>query len=178
YSRFIRPGAVRIGATSGDSNLKVSAYINTNGTVSIAVLNTSSSSITASYAMQNAGVADGTTVTPYMTNSSNNTAAQATTTVSGGSFSATIPARSLVTYVISGTSSITPTPTPGTTPTPTPTNTPTPTPTPTNTPTPTPTPTKAPTQTPTPKPTTPPGASPTAGATATAGASPTATATT
>src|SRR5581483_6771843 len=41
YSRFIRPGAVRIGATSGDSNLKVSVYINTNGTVSIAVLNTS-----------------------------------------------------------------------------------------------------------------------------------------
>ena len=141
YSRFIRPGAVRIGAMSGDSNLKVSAYINTNGTVSIAVLNTSSSSITASYALQNAGVADGTTVTPYLTNSSNNTAAQATTTVSGGSFSATIPARSLVTYVISGTGSVTPTPTPGTTPTPTPTNTPTPTPTPTNTPTPTPTPT-------------------------------------
>jgi glucuronoarabinoxylan endo-1,4-beta-xylanase len=130
YSRFIRPGAVRIGATSGDSNLQVSAYKNTNGTVSIVVLNTASSAITASYTLSNTGVADGTAVTPYLTNSSNNTAQQAATSVSGGAFSATIPARSLVTYVLGGTGGgITPTPTPPTT-TPTatpPTTTPTPT---------------------------------------------------
>jgi hypothetical protein len=51
-------------------------------------------------------------VTPYLTNSSNNTAQQGPTSVSGGSFSATIPARSLVTYVLSGSSGVTPTPTP------------------------------------------------------------------
>src|SRR5579884_2064852 len=45
YSRYILPGAVRIGATSGDSNLQVSAYKNTNGAVSIVVLNTASSAI-------------------------------------------------------------------------------------------------------------------------------------
>src|SRR5579875_2325520 len=132
YSRFIRPGAVRIGASTGDSNLEVSAYKNTNGVVAIVVLNQASSAITASYALQNTGVADGTTVTPYLTNSSNDTAAQAATSVSGGSFSATIPARSLVTYVLSGSGGVTPTPTPtrGTTPTPTPTQGTTPTPTP------------------------------------------------
>ncbi|HZR40368.1 MAG TPA: glycoside hydrolase [Ktedonobacteraceae bacterium] len=100
YSRFIRPGAVRIGASSGDSNLKVSVYRNTSGAVSIVVLNTANSAITASYSLQNTGVANGTTVTPYLTNNSNHTAQQATTSVSGGSFSATIPARSLVTYVL------------------------------------------------------------------------------
>ena len=121
YSRFIRPGAVRIGATSGDSNLQVSAYKNTNGTVSIVVLNQSTSGIAASYSLQSAGVADGTTVTPYLTNGSNDTAAQGTTSVSGGAFSATIPGRSLVTYVLNGTSGVTPTPTAGTTPTATPT---------------------------------------------------------
>ncbi len=133
YSRFIRPGAVRIGATSGDSNLDVSAYKNTNGTVSIVVLNTSSSAITATYSLSNTGVADGTAVTPYLTNGSNNTAQQAATSVSGGAFSATIPARSLVTYVLSGTGGVTPTVPPTVTPTP-PTVTPTP---PTVTPTPT-----------------------------------------
>ncbi|HVU69100.1 MAG TPA: ricin-type beta-trefoil lectin domain protein, partial [Ktedonobacteraceae bacterium] len=102
YSRFIRPGAVRIGASSGDSNLRVSAFRNTNGVVSIVVLNAANSAITTSYALQNTGVADGTTVTPYLTNGSNHTAQQGTTSVSGGSFSATIPARSLVTYVLSG----------------------------------------------------------------------------
>ena len=127
YSRYIRPGAVRIGATSGDSNLEVTAYKNTNGTVSIVVLNTATSAITASYSLSNTGVADGTAVTPYLTNGSNNTAQQTATSVSGGSFSATIPARSLVTYVLSGTGGVTPTPTPPTTtPTPSPTVTPTP----------------------------------------------------
>lgn len=144
YSRFIRPGAVRIGASSGDSNLQVSAYRNTNGTVSIVVLNTASSAITASYSLQNTGVANGATVTPYLTNNSSHTAQQATTSVSGGSFSATIPARSLVTYVLTGTGGVTPTPTAtsGTTPTPTPTAGTTPTPTPTAGTTPTPTPTQ------------------------------------
>jgi O-glycosyl hydrolase len=134
YSRFIRPGAVRIGVTSGDSNLQASAYKNTNGSVSIVVLNTSSSSIPASYALQGTGITDGAVVTPYLTNGSNNTAAQATTSVSGGSFSATIPARSLVTYSIPASSSITPTPTSTLTTTPMPTagTTPTPTPTPTS----------------------------------------------
>jgi len=132
YSRFIRPGAVRIGASSGDSNLDVTAYKNTNGTISIVVLNSANSAITASYSLQNTGVANGATVTPYLTNGSNNMAQQATTSVSGGSFSATIPARSQVTYVFSGSSGTTPTPTPtqGTTPTPTPTQGTTPTPTP------------------------------------------------
>ncbi|HET8840302.1 MAG TPA: cellulose binding domain-containing protein [Ktedonobacteraceae bacterium] len=137
YSRFVRPGAVRIGASTGDSNLNLSAYKNTNGTVSIVVLNTANSSITASYALRNAGVADGTIVTPYLTNDANHTAAQATTTVSGGSFNATIPARSLVTYVLSGSSGLTPTPTTATTPTAMPTQGVTPTATPMNTPTPT-----------------------------------------
>ncbi|HEX7737652.1 MAG TPA: cellulose binding domain-containing protein [Ktedonobacteraceae bacterium] len=132
YSRFVRPGAVRIGATSGDNNLQVSAYKNSNGSVSIVALNSSSSAVTASYALSGTGVADGTTVTPYLTNGSNNTAAQTSTSVNGGSFSATIPARSLVTYVLSGTGGgVTPTPTTGTTPTPTPTTGTTPTPTPT-----------------------------------------------
>ncbi len=143
YSRYIHPGAVRIGARSGDSNLQVSAYKNTNGTISIVVLNKASSAITASYALQSTGVANGATATPYLTNGSNNTAQQATTSVNSGSFSATIPARSLVTYVLNGSGggNPTPTPTPGSTPTPTPGSTPTPTPTPGSTPTPTPTPT-------------------------------------
>jgi len=138
YSRYIHPGAVRIGASSGDSNLQVSAYKNTDGTVSIVVLNNASSAITASYALQGTNVANGATVTPHLTNGSNNASQQATTTVGSGAFSATIPARSLVTYVVSGSGGGNPTPTPTQNPTPTPITTPTPgtTPTPTATATP------------------------------------------
>lgn len=131
YSRFIHPGAARIGATSGDSNLQVTAYKNTDGTTSIVVLNNSYTDTPTSFS----GVS-GASALPYLTNGTNSIAAQTALPISGGAFSATVPARSLVTYVVSGTSN-TPTPTP--TPTKTPTTTPTVTPTPTKTPTPTPT---------------------------------------
>src|SRR5579875_606890 len=107
FSRFVRPGAVRIGATTSDGNLTLDAFKNTDGSVSVVVLNTGSSSDTVSYALQGTGVANGATVTPYLTNSSSSLAAQAGTTVSGGAFTATVPARSLVTYHIAGSSSST-----------------------------------------------------------------------
>jgi O-glycosyl hydrolase len=107
YSKFIRPGAVRISATSGDGNLGVSAYKNTDGTVAIVVLNSSSSAISASYSVSGAGPATG-TVTPFLTNSTSSTAAQPAIALSGGSFSASVPARSLVTYTITGGSSTSP----------------------------------------------------------------------
>jgi O-glycosyl hydrolase len=100
YSRFIRPGAVRIGASSSSGAVDLSAFKNTDGTVAIVALNTASSADPITYSLSGTGTANGATVTPYLTNSSASIAAQGATTVSNGSFSATIPARSLVTYVV------------------------------------------------------------------------------
>jgi hypothetical protein len=97
--------------------------------VAVVALNTAASADPITYSLSGTGTPSGATVTPYLTNASSDTAAQAASTVSGGAFTATIPARSLVTYVIpasAGGGGGTPTPTP----TPTPTGSPTPTPTP------------------------------------------------
>ena len=102
YSRYVRPGAVRIGATSSGSAVDLTAFRNTDGSIAIVALNTGTSADPITYSLSGTGTASGATVTPYLTNSSSDVAAQATTTVSGGSFSATIPARSLVTYTIPG----------------------------------------------------------------------------
>jgi len=102
YSRYIHPGAVRIGASSSTSAVNLSAFKNPDGSVAIVALNTGSGSDAITYSLANTGVANGATVTPYLTNSSNNVAAQGATTVAGGAFSATVPGRSLVTYVIPG----------------------------------------------------------------------------
>jgi O-glycosyl hydrolase len=102
YSRYIHPGAVRIGATSSNGSVDLSAYKNTDGSVAIVALNTGSGADTITYALSNTGVPNGATVTPYLTNGSNTVAAQGTTTVANGAFTATVPARSLVTYVIPG----------------------------------------------------------------------------
>ncbi|HKT04529.1 MAG TPA: cellulose binding domain-containing protein [Rugosimonospora sp.] len=101
YSRFVRPGAVRIAAATGDANLKVTAFRNTDGSVAVVVLNAGTSDTSATYTLSNAGVSSG-TVTPYLTNSGSSTAAQTPLALSGGAFTATVPARSLVTYRIAG----------------------------------------------------------------------------
>lgn len=97
FSRFIRPGAVRIGATGGDSNPTVSAYRNGDGSTVIVVLNTGRGSVSATYTVS--GRSSG-TATPYLTNANSSTAAQSSIALRGGSFTATVPARSLVTYRI------------------------------------------------------------------------------
>jgi O-glycosyl hydrolase len=100
FSDFVRPGAVRIGASTSDGNLTLDAFKNTNGTISVVVLNTGSSPDTVSYSLSGTGTPNGATVTPFLTNASNDIAAQATTSVSGGAFTGTVPARSLETYVV------------------------------------------------------------------------------
>ncbi len=100
YSRYVHPGAVRIGAASSNSGVDISAFKNTDGTVAIVALNTGSSADPITYSLSGTGTPNGATVTPFLTNSASNVAAQGALSVSGGSFTASIPARSLVTYVV------------------------------------------------------------------------------
>ena len=132
YSRYVRPGAVRIAATSSNSAVDLTAFRNPDGSVAVVALNTGTSADPVTYSLSGTGTPSGATVTPYLTSASSDTAAQAATTVSGGAFTATVPARSLVTYVIGSSGSGMPTPA-HRTPTGSPTGSPTPTPTPTPT---------------------------------------------
>lgn len=100
YSRFILPGAIRIGTTSGNQNLETVAFKNTNGTISIVVLNTSKSNIPVTFSLQNTGITQNYIVIPYITNASNNTTRQVTLPIRNNMFSATVQARSLVTYQV------------------------------------------------------------------------------
>jgi glucosylceramidase len=99
YSRFIRPGATRIGATASDTNLRLSAFRNTDGSVTVVALNAAGSATPVSFSLRNIGFTTG-TVTPYLTDGSRSTAQQSAVPVTGGSLKATVPARSLVTYTI------------------------------------------------------------------------------
>ncbi len=101
YSRFIHPGATRIAATTGDSNLQVTSYKNTDGSTSIVVLNNSKSATPISISLQNLTIPAGAHATPYLTDASHNVAAQARITISTNkTLTATVGARALVTYHI------------------------------------------------------------------------------
>jgi O-glycosyl hydrolase len=96
YSRFVRPGAVRIGASSANSDLEVLAFRNTDGSTAVVVLNTATTAQSATFAASGSG----SVAIPYLTDDTHDTAAQAPVPVSHGSFTATLPARSLVTFSI------------------------------------------------------------------------------
>jgi O-glycosyl hydrolase len=99
YSRFVRPGAIRVAASSPDSALAVSAFRNTDGTLAIVALNTATTDTPLSYRLRGTGSSTE-SVTAYLTNDSFDVAPQAPMPLHRGTFTATVPARSLVTYVL------------------------------------------------------------------------------
>ncbi len=129
YSKFIRPGYYRMGATEvPSSGVSVSAFKNTNTsspqTIVFVAINSNGSSVNQTFTISGVNV---TSVTPWVTNGSTNLVAQPAVAVSGGSFTYSLTPSSVTSFVgvVSGTVANTPTFTP-VPPTATHTNTPVP----------------------------------------------------
>ncbi len=99
YSRFVRPGAVRIEASTADRALEVLAFRNADGSVAVVALNTAGTARAVTFAVGGAAGAAGHAI-PYLTDAAHHTAAQPPVPVTRGSFGATLPARSLVTFYV------------------------------------------------------------------------------
>jgi outer membrane biosynthesis protein TonB len=137
YFKHIRHNAVRIGATSKNSNFDPIAFRNVDGKKVVAVKASAGGSFSIG------GLGAGTYGIFYTTNSAYNVSLSSQTITSTGLINTSIPESGVITiYQISGES---PTPLPEPTPVPTPTPTPSPTPAPTPSPSPVPTPTPEPT---------------------------------
>ena len=98
YSRFIRPGATRIDASTGKHNLRVSAFRNTDGSYAIVVLNMGHADEAVAFSLRNVTASN--SVVPYLTNEANDTAQQPGITISDSTYIGDVPARSLVTFYI------------------------------------------------------------------------------
>jgi glucuronoarabinoxylan endo-1,4-beta-xylanase len=98
FSNFVRPGYYRIG-TSGSpvSGVSISAYKDpSSGKFAIVAINHNSSQVTLDYVL-NGFTAN--TITPWVTSGTYDLAAQPSIPVGGNSFSATLPASSVTTFV-------------------------------------------------------------------------------
>jgi O-glycosyl hydrolase len=95
YSRFIRPGAVRIGTTTDRTGLQASAFRNSDGSTAVIVLNGTHSRQAARFSLRGL---DAARVTPYLTDTTHHLSAQTPVVVHNHAFTATVPPRSLVTY--------------------------------------------------------------------------------
>ncbi|MET3941671.1 glucuronoarabinoxylan endo-1,4-beta-xylanase [Paenibacillus sp. PvP094] len=106
FSKFVRPGYYRVDATKNpDTNTFVSAYKGDNKVVIVAI-NRGTSAVNQKFVLQNGNAS---TVSSWVTDSSRNLASGAPITVSGGAFTAQLPAQSVTTFVANITgSSVTP----------------------------------------------------------------------
>ncbi|MFF3736911.1 glucuronoxylanase [Streptomyces sp. NPDC002566] len=97
FARFVRPGHTRVEATAKPlPDVYVSAYRGDNSTVAV-VVNKSASAVSQRFTLAN-GTAAG--VASWLTDASRNVAPQAATAVSNNGFTATLPGRSMTTFVI------------------------------------------------------------------------------
>ena len=179
WSRFVRPGYYRMGATAVPSaGVSVTAYKNTSGssptTFVIVAINGSGAAVNQTFSLTGLTTSS---VTPWITDGTRNLASQGAVAVAANSFTYSLPASSVCSFI--GVISVAPTNTPTRTPTTTNTVANTTTPTPTNTPSRTPsnTPTKTVANTATNSPTRTATASPTRTATVTSTSTPANTAT-
>lgn len=101
YSKFVRPGAVRVSATENpNTNIHVTAYKNDNGETVLVVINRGSSEVTQNFKLPGENIA---TVERYRT-SATESLAKSNIQFNGDSFSAQLPPQSVSTFVVSSSS--------------------------------------------------------------------------
>ncbi|RYP76847.1 hypothetical protein DL771_001583 [Monosporascus sp. 5C6A] len=95
YSRTVRPGAVRVDASGGNS-LRTTAFLNTDGTLAVNVINTGASVASVSIAGTN-----GTSVQAWVTDNTHDMDLTAASRAGDGTITGSVPGRAIVTFVIS-----------------------------------------------------------------------------
>ena len=102
FSKFVRPGAKRASATASPSaGVFVSAYAGSSSSAIVAI-NSNGSAMSLPVTIANLSVGS---VTPYETTSAGGLVQQSAVAVTNGSFTFTLPAQSIVTFVTSGSGS-------------------------------------------------------------------------
>jgi O-glycosyl hydrolase len=98
FSRFVRPGAVRVGASGGDGGVTASAFRNRDGSTAIQLINTGSQATNQTVRL--GGGLPGRTAQPYVTDAGHDLTAQPPVPIRDGAFTADLPPRAVVTYLL------------------------------------------------------------------------------
>jgi glucuronoarabinoxylan endo-1,4-beta-xylanase len=98
FSKFIRPGYTRVDIAGNiPTNVLLTAYKATDGTVVVVAINKGTSSITLPISIS--GGTSPASLTPWVTSATDNLASKTAVTVSGGSFTATLAGATVTTFV-------------------------------------------------------------------------------
>ena len=98
YTKFVRPGYIRVDVTGEiPDNVLLSAYKGDNGAVVVVAINNGNAA--AEVPITIAGGTAPSSMTPWLTSASDNLASQTAVSVTGGVFTASLPAMSVTTFV-------------------------------------------------------------------------------
>jgi O-glycosyl hydrolase len=98
YSKFVRPGYVMVEVAGNDNaDLLLSAFKGTDGTVVVVAINKGAATATVPIAI--AGGAAPAMMTPNVTSATDNLKAGTAVPVTGGSFMASLPSKTVTTFV-------------------------------------------------------------------------------
>ncbi|KAL9092940.1 MAG: hypothetical protein Q9159_000564 [Coniocarpon cinnabarinum] len=97
YFRFARPGSVRVDAQSNVEDVYVSAFVNTNGTMAVPVVNAAHFAYNMTV---DVSAANATTATAYLTDNDHNVTMVDTVPVQDGYFSASVEPRAMKTFFL------------------------------------------------------------------------------
>ena len=98
YFRFARPGATRVDAQSSAEEVYVTAFVNTNGTMAIPVVNAAHFAYDLTVDLADANY---TTATAYLTDNDHNTTNVETIALQGSNFSTMVEPRAMKTFFLS-----------------------------------------------------------------------------
>lgn len=98
WSRFVRPGAVRVGTSGSASGVKVAAFRNVDGSVAVQLINSGGS--VAKVSVKLSGDTDAAVAKAWVTDNTHDIA-ELESSISGGVASASIPSRSMATILLS-----------------------------------------------------------------------------
>ncbi|KAH8800336.1 glycoside hydrolase family 5 protein [Xylogone sp. PMI_703] len=97
YFRFARPGAIRVDAESNVPDVYVTAWVNTNGTIAIPVINAAHYTYTLNVQLPGTRLTHG---TAYLTDNEHNVTMDGQFTLRGGKFTAQIEPRAMKTFFL------------------------------------------------------------------------------
>jgi len=97
YSKFVRPGFTRVDATGAPAGVLVSAFKGSGTALAIVAINKNASATNVTINVS--GGTAPTSVTPWVTSSADNLASKTAIAVTGGSFTASLGASSVTTFV-------------------------------------------------------------------------------
>lgn len=104
WSRFVRPGAVRVATSGGGGQLRVSAFKNVDGRVAVQFINSGGAATNVNIKVNGAAFTPA-AATAWVTDSTRDIEELAGVTVNAGSVAGSVPARSMVTFVLTSSAS-------------------------------------------------------------------------